>query len=275
MNLYYPEPNTSSSSNSSNDQPTTKARRNKFYHYRPERKDEYPSPVNSRATYAEQQSSNNYNGYVSPQSNGPSKLYYPQAVKHPQGKAQNGGDKASMANSQNRLSPFLPSGRKMALLVGINYKGSSCELKGCVRDVEYLHHMLTTRFGFRNENIIVLVDEEVCIPGAIFARPTRDNILVCLAFLVAESQPGDSLWFSFSGHGGQIDDENGDESDGLDEILVPVDFEINGFIVDDDLHQIVTAISPGARLTAFVDACHSGAFSKSFDYSALLHVYNF
>jgi len=38
---------------------------------------------------------------------------------------------------------------------------------------------------------------------------------------------------SDSGHGGQTKDHDGDEGDGYDEVIYPVDFEQNGHIVDD------------------------------------------
>ena len=36
-----------------------------------------------------------------------------------------------------------------------------------------------------------------------------------------------------SGHGGQTKDLDGDEADGYDEVIYPVDFEYAGHIVDD------------------------------------------
>ncbi len=43
-------------------------------------------------------------------------------------------------------------------------------------------------------------------------------------WLPAISRPGDTVVFYFSGHGMQIDDDNGDEADGKDEVIVPHDF---------------------------------------------------
>ena len=37
-----------------------------------------------------------------------------------------------------------------------------------------------------------------------------------------------------SGHGGQTPDLDGDEDDGYDEVIYPVDFKQAGHIVDDD-----------------------------------------
>jgi hypothetical protein len=37
-----------------------------------------------------------------------------------------------------------------------------------------------------------------------------------------------------SGHGGQTKDLDGDEDDGFDEVIYPLDFKTAGHIVDDD-----------------------------------------
>ena len=53
---------------------------------------------------------------------------------------------------------------------------------------------------------------------------------------------------------------DGDEDDGYDEVIYPVDFRVNGHIVDDEMHLImVKSLPPGVRLTAIFDSCHSGS----------------
>src|SRR6478609_10988414 len=62
-----------------------------------------------------------------------------------------------------------------------------------------------------------------------------------------------------AGHGGQTKDLDGDEDDGYDEVIYPVDFRQNGHIVDDEMHRImVRPLQAGVRLTAIFDSCHSG-----------------
>lgn len=64
---------------------------------------------------------------------------------------------------------------------------------------------------------------------------------------------------SFTGHGGQTKDLDGDEEDGYDEVIYPVDFRQNGHITDDEMHRImVRQLQGGVRLTAIFDSCHSG-----------------
>ncbi len=57
------------------------------------------------------------------------------------------------------------------------------------------------------------------------------NFSVCLyrSWLVKGAKPGDSLFFSFSGHGNQMRDIDGDETDdGMDETILPVDYREAG-----------------------------------------------
>merc|ERR1719499_2571270 len=80
-----------------------------------------------------------------------------------------------------------------------------------------------------------------------------------MRWLVAGAQPGDALFFSFSGHGAQQEDPHGYEEDGMNETILPVDFKQAGMISDDCLGEIAVRHLPeGVRLTAVMDCCHSG-----------------
>lgn len=92
-----------------------------------------------------------------------------------------------------------------------------------------------------------------------YRRPTKHNMRMALFWLVQGCQPGDSLVFHFSGHGSQQRNHNGDEVDGYDETLCPLDFETQGMIVDDEVNaMIVRPLPAGVKLHAIIDACHSG-----------------
>lgn len=81
-----------------------------------------------------------------------------------------------------------------------------------------------------------------------------------MQWLVRGASANDSLFFHYSGHGGQTEDLDGDEADGYDEVIYPVDFQKNGHIVDDLMHEIMVKPLPaGCRLTAIFDSCHSGS----------------
>ncbi|KAL7418679.1 Ca(2+)-dependent cysteine protease [Cryptotrichosporon argae] len=148
------------------------------------------------------------------------------------------------------------TGKRKALLIGINYIGSSNALSGCINDVHNVQKFLVERYGYQPDDMVVLTDD---------ARnprqtPTRANMLQAMQWLVAGAQPNDALFFHYSGHGGQTPDLDGDEDDGYDEVIYPVDFKQAGHIVDDDLHNLmVRPLPPGCRLTAIFDSCHSGS----------------
>jgi metacaspase-1 len=66
---------------------------------------------------------------------------------------------------------------------------------------------------------------------------------------------------SFSlGHGATIrDDDHGEEADGCDESLCPVDYAEAGFIRDDDLYDaLIRPLAQDVTLTCIMDCCHSG-----------------
>jgi hypothetical protein len=66
-------------------------------------------------------------------------------------------------------------------------------LKSCgMQDVEHIAYLLSTRFGF--QDITMLRDDDRRYPS-----PTKRNILSHIDQLVAGAQPGDSLFFQFSG----------------------------------------------------------------------------
>lgn len=89
--------------------------------------------------------------------------------------------------------------------------------------------------------------------------PTKQNMRMALYWLVQGCQPGDSLLFHYSGHGSQQRNYNGDEVDGFDETICPLDFETQGMIVDDEINAtIVRPLPQGVKLHAIIDACHSG-----------------
>ena len=133
---------------------------------------------------------------------------------------------------------------KKALLIGINYTGTINELRGCINDIDNLANILT---GF--QSIIKLTD-------ATEMKPTRNNILSEFRKLLETSIAGDTLILSFSGHGSQTADLNGDELDGKDECIYTLD---NKLIKDDEINSYIKLyLKPNVTLFAVFDSCHSG-----------------
>lgn len=148
------------------------------------------------------------------------------------------------------------TGRRKALLIGINYFGQRGQLRGCINDVKNMSNYLNEHFGYAREDMVTLTDDQ----KQQMSQPTKANILRAMHWLVKDAKPNDSLFFHYSGHGGQTPDLDGDEEDGYDEVIYPVDFRTQGHIVDDEMHRImVKSLSPGVRLTAIFDSCHSGS----------------
>ncbi|KAK1221292.1 Ca(2+)-dependent cysteine protease [Marasmius sp. AFHP31] len=148
------------------------------------------------------------------------------------------------------------NGKKKALCIGINYIGRNGELSGCINDARNVARFLCTHFGYKQDDIVMLTDD-ASNPRQ---TPTVQNIIQAMQWLVAGASPNDSLFFHYSGHGGQTKDLDGDEDDGYDEVIYPLDHEENGHIVDDLIHDILVKPLPaGCRLTAIFDSCHSGS----------------
>lgn len=83
---------------------------------------------------------------------------------------------------------------------------------------------------------------------------TSGNVKFCLTEYANNLQTGDLLVFYFSGHGGQVPDQSGDETDRQDETLVLY----NRHLVDDELNAIWPTFKEGVRIVMISDSCNSG-----------------
>ena len=130
-------------------------------------------------------------------------------------------------------------------MIGINYFGQGGELRGCVNDVNNIKSLIKSR-GFTEDqyHMLILTDDQEDSSH----QPTHRNIIEAMYWLVIGAQPNDSLLIHYAGHGGQKKDYDGDELDGSDEIIYPLDFESAGIIVDDEMNSILVQQLPrGAR----------------------------
>lgn len=144
---------------------------------------------------------------------------------------------------------------KRALIVGINKYSPelNCDLEGCVNDADNIYMRLSESYGFSAMHTVLLLNEEA----------TKKNIMEGLDWLVTDVVPGDQLIFTFSGHGSQVPDYNGDEIDGFDEIICPHDLDWDDPFTDDILASYFKRVPADAQLTFVCDACHSGTISKA------------
>ena len=144
--------------------------------------------------------------------------------------------------------------KKKALLIGINYRGSDCELNGCENDVFSIKQVLVQKLGYNEKDIVVMTEN-------IGPKPTKKNILNEISKLVisAHEEDLDEIWFHYSGHGINVKDRSGDEKDGYDECLCPVDCNTKGLIKDDLLHSYFSKLPQKTRCVCVMDCCHSGS----------------
>ncbi|KAF6749271.1 caspase domain-containing protein [Ephemerocybe angulata] len=156
------------------------------------------------------------------------------------------------------------SGRKRALCIGINYLGQKSELQGCANDARAMRDFLIQQYHFSPSEILLLTDDD-----RKNKLPTREEMFKAMAWLVAGAKKDDSLFFHYSGHGGQVKDEGGRELDGMDEDIFPVDHAQAGDIIDDDLNEaLVQPLPAGCRLTS----CHSGTHSAHGRLRSINHI---
>lgn len=159
--------------------------------------------------------------------------------------------------------------RKRAFLVGISHYDTALtgyqwnNING-VEDVNLLSPPLKKQ-GFV---LTTLLDEQA----------TFDNITRQLSLFVDKTKKGDIVYLHFSTHGQPVEDLNGDEEDGWDEAIVPIDaykmyrkgtYEGKKHLIDDQLNQYVTKLREKIGNTGFlyvvIDACHAGTSSRGND----------
>lgn len=109
-------------------------------------------------------------------------------------------------HSPFEIVPEGNTGTRRAVIIAINYIGQQGELSGCHNDAKNMMEYIKDVHGFQQENITVLMDDGVN------TSPTKANILEAYRTLVAQSKPGDVAFCHYSGHGGKLRDDDGDES---------------------------------------------------------------
>ena len=165
------------------------------------------------------------------------------------------------ASSRPTQAPSAQSGgqrKGRALLIGIDRYQYVSPLIGTVNDARAMKAFVSSHLGFDDGDVRMLLDGEA----------TRDNILGAIAeWLIDGTGTGDDVFLYYSGHGFQQRDENADETDRLDETLVPVDVTVDGngvpqgMITDDEVAALLARL-PGRRAQIVIDSCHSGTSDR-------------
>lgn len=162
------------------------------------------------------------------------------------------------------LKTFAQEPNKVALIVAISKYPSTSgwgELSSS-NDVKLIKDALF-RQGFKEQNITVISDRQATSSG-ISNAIDKD--------LIQKVRAGDIAFFHFSGHGQQIQDDSGDEADGLDESLVPYDATLkyhpgpdNHFrddMLGKKLAELRQKLGPSGNALIIIDACHSGTMTR-------------
>lgn len=167
------------------------------------------------------------------------------------------------------LSSVVNAQRKRAFLVGISHydtaqTGYQWNNINGVEDVNLLCPVLKKQ-GF---STTMLLDNQA----------TFDNIISRIVDFTGKTKKGDIVYLHFSTHGQPVEDLNGDEVDGWDESIVPIDayklyrkgvYEGKKHLIDDLLNKYVKKlrekIGPTGFLYVVIDACHAGTSSRAND----------
>jgi metacaspase-1 len=86
-------------------------------------------------------------------------------------------------------------------------------------------------------------------------KATRAHTLAAMRSAAKALKSGDLFFMSYSGHGGQVPDTNGDEPDHQDETWCLYD----GQLIDDELYFELSKFAAGVRILVLSDSCHSGS----------------
>jgi len=149
------------------------------------------------------------------------------------------------------------SAENRALLVGVGkYQVEKASLPGIENDLAEMRRV-ALQMGFADTQIKVLRDEQATLAGIRSAFAD---------WLKAGVSPGDRALFYYSGHGSYVPDRNGDEVDGVDEVLLPYDTgavkgDLVNVLVDDELGSLLDGL-PTTEVYVILDSCHSGTATR-------------
>jgi len=158
--------------------------------------------------------------------------------------------------------------RRLALIVGVGeYKNALVDdLKGPPNDAQQMYDLLTRAkgygYGFPKGNVCLLVNE---------AATTERVKEAFERLLVQGTRKGknDVAVFYFAGHGSQVKDADGDETDRCDETFLLYDARTGsgeqriGDLIDDEFHEMLSRLHEKTqRAVVILDSCNSGTATR-------------
>lgn len=170
---------------------------------------------------------------------------------------------------------------KFALLIGVNkysyqkYPNKVRDLNGTNNDVGLMKNLLVDIYGFKyvadseTSPIKILLNEQATQKGIrdAFRSQIIENAKKYKETAKVDASNGATVVFYYSGHGSKLEDDNGDESDGIDETIMPHDTSIdrknNKDIRDDEFDAFFTELKNyTTNITFIFDSCHSGTVTR-------------
>ncbi len=144
--------------------------------------------------------------------------------------------------------------RRIGVFIGISdYQDSNIRgLRICHLDAREMARVMRARGEI--DQSFVLVNQQATL------RKIEETIRKRVTKL---TRPGDEVIIYWSGHGARVADENGDEKDGLDELLVPYDANtenidtVKATMLSDDTFGRWIQELDGRRIAVILDTCHS------------------
>lgn len=145
----------------------------------------------------------------------------------------------------------------LSINIGLNhvdadaYGGWDGQLAACVNDAECMR-AIAADLGY---GTVLLRDEEA----------TSERVITEIGQAARDLDADGILLMTYSGHGGQVPDADGDEDDGKDETWVLYDRQL----IDDELYNLWNQFGQGQRIVVLSDSCHSGSVTRAAEYQAL------
>jgi len=137
---------------------------------------------------------------------------------------------------------------KIALVIGISdYSGTSSDLNYCDDDALECYNTLIQKYGFPQQNITLLLDSQA----------TDANIRAGIDWLIANSGPGSSVVFYYSGHGSRSTRNMDNDPETQDECIIP--WELSR-LWDGELAAKFAQLTSTNNWICF-DSCYSGGMT--------------
>lgn len=149
-----------------------------------------------------------------------------------------------------------------SLHIGLNavnassYDGWSGTLRACENDARDMASIAAS-LGYQSTTLLT-------------KAATARKVIAAITKAAGAMQAGDIFWLTYSGHGGQVPDRNGDEAtadsgeigetaDRYDETWVLYD----RMLVDDELWALWSLFPSKSRIVMLSDSCHSGTVARA------------